>query len=346
MVGLNPTPEREKRMHIADGILTWQWSIAWYIFAAVFVAIGARKIAQTRKINPAYMSILALMGAAVFVISVWHIPVPVTGSSSHPNGTALAAIIIGPLATAAITGIVLFFQVFLGHGGITSLGANLISLGVVGGFVGIGVFLLLKKLGASVWLAAGVAGFIGDLSTYACTSLQLAISLNPGSIGQHWGIYMLGYLPTQIPLAILEFAFTAAAVQYIYIHRPEILTWWRGVPANSGTTTASPKLAKIKSSNRKNHKIDRFTKYALITMTVILSIMLVLTYIGVNVFGGEMGGTDTSVASGFNFLVHYSRVDQYIAFTIGGAAGGLVVGYLLPTVLGQLSKRSEVKQNV
>lgn len=333
-------------MHIADGILTWQWSIAWYIVAIFFVAIGARKIAQTRKANPAYMSILALMGAAVFVISVWHIPVPVTGSSSHPNGTALSAIIIGPLATAAISGIVLFFQVFLGHGGITSLGANLISLGVVGGFVGISIYLLLKKLGASVWLAAGVAGFVGDLSTYAFTALQLAISLNPGSIGQHWGIYMLGYLPTQIPLAILEFAFTAAAVQYIQIHRPEILTWWKGFPMTPRTPIHASKPVHLKSSNRKGHKIDKFTKYALITMTVILAIMLVLTYVGVNVFGSELGGTDTSVASGSSLLVHYSRVDQYIAFTIGGAAGGLVVGYLLPTVLGQLSKRTEEKQDV
>lgn len=333
-------------MHIADGILTWQWSIAWYIVAIFFVAIGTRKIAQTRKANPAYMSILALMGAAVFVISVWHIPVPVTGSSSHPNGTALSAIIIGPLATAAISGIVLFFQVFLGHGGITSLGANLISLGVVGGFVGISIYLLLKKLGASVWLAAGVAGFIGDLSTYAFTALQLAISLNPGSIGQHWEIYMLGYLPTQIPLAILEFAFTAAAVQYIQIHRPEILTWWKGFPTTSRTPINSSKPVQLKASNRRVHKIDKFTKYALLTMTVMLAIMLVFTYVGVNVFGGKMGGTDTSVASGSSLLVHYSRVDQYVAFTIGGAAGGLVVGYLLPTVLGQLSKRTEEKQNV
>jgi cobalt/nickel transport system permease protein len=333
-------------MHIADGILTWQWSIAWYIVALLFVAIGARKIAKTRKINPEYISILALMGAAVFVISVWHIPVPVTGSSSHPNGTALAAIIIGPLATAAISGIVLFFQVFLGHGGITSLGANLISLGVVGGFVGIGIYLLLKKLGASVWLAAGVAGFIGDLSTYAFTALQLAFSLNPVSIGQHWEIYLLGYLPTQIPLAILEFAFTAAAVQYIHTHRPEILTWWKGVPTTSPTLTNSPKSVDLKISKHKGSKIDKFTKYALITMTLMIAIMLVSTYVGVNVFGGKMGGTDSSVASGFSFLTHYTMVDEYVVFTIGGAAGGLVVGYLLPSVLGQFSKRKEEKQVV
>jgi cobalt/nickel transport system permease protein len=335
-------------MHIADGILTWQWSIAWYIIAIFFVALGARKIAQTRKANPAYMSILALMGAAIFVISVWHIPVAFAGTSSHPNGTALAAIIIGPLATAAITSIVLFFQAFLGHGGITSLGANLISLGVVGGFVGISIYLLLKKLGASVWLAAGVAGFIGDLSTYAFTALQLAFSLNPGSVGQHWEIYMLGYLPTQIPLAILEFAFTAAAVQYIQIHRPEIFTWWKGIPTITTPTLAnSPKPVDLKVSNHKRHRIDKFTKYALVTMTVIIAIMLVSTYVGVNVFGGKMGGTDSSVASGgFSFLTHYTMVDEYVVFTIGGAAGGLVVGYLLPSIFGQMSKRTEEKQNV
>jgi cobalt/nickel transport system permease protein len=288
------------------------------------------------------------MGAAVFVISVWHIPVAFAGTSSHPNGTALAAIIIGPFGTAAIAGITLFFQAFLGHGGITSLGANLISLGVVGGFVGIGLYMLLKKLGASVWLAAGIAGFVGDLSTYAFTSLQLALSLNPDSVAQHWAIYMLGYLPTQIPLAILEFAFTAAAVQYISTHRPEILTWWRG-GIKSPSAPVQPAIAKpaqAETINRKHHRIDKFTKYALITMAVIVVIMLVSTYIGVTFFNGEMGGTDTSVAEGTSFLTNYTMFDEYIVFTIGGAIGGLIVGYLLPSVFGQLSKRKEEKQDV
>lgn len=286
------------------------------------------------------------MGAAVFVISVWHIPVPVTGSSSHPNGTALAAIVIGPFATAAITGIVLFFQAFLGHGGITTLGANLISLGVVGGFVGIGIYMLLKKLGASIWLAAGVAGFVGDLSTYAFTALELALSLNPSSIAHHWEIYMLGYLPTQIPLAILEFSFTAAAVQYIHTHRPEILTWWRGIPAADHIPVIPDKPVEVKPPIGGSHRIDRFTKYALITMTLMIAIMLVSTYVGVTIFGGKMGGTDSSVAKGFSFLTHYTMVDEYVVFSIGGALGGLVVGYLLPSVFGQKSTRVEEKRDV
>ena len=107
-------------MHIMDGILTLQWSLIWYLIAAVFIIVGARNIVKKRKENPAIMSVLALMGAAVFVISIWHIPVFVAGSSGHPCGTALAAIVIGPFATTVITAIALFFQLFLAHGGITA----------------------------------------------------------------------------------------------------------------------------------------------------------------------------------------------------------------------------------
>jgi ABC-type cobalt transport system substrate-binding protein len=145
----------------------------------------------------------------------------------------------------------------------------------------------------------------------------------------------------------LEFAFTAAAVQYIQIHRPEILTWWKGIPTTTPTLINSSKPAEVKTSNYKRHRIDKFTKYALLTMTIIIAIMLVSTYVGVNVFGGKMGGTDSSVASGgFSFLTHYTMVDEYVVFTIGGAAGGLVVGYLLPSVFGQMSKRTEEKKDV
>lgn len=211
-------------MHILDGILSIQWSIIWYAVAAVFVAVGTWQITKRRAENPAYLSILALMGAAVFVISVWHIPLP-SGTSAHACGTALAAILVGPFATSVITGISLFFQVFLGHGGITTLGANDVSLGIVGGFVGFFIYLALRKVHLPFWLAAGISGLIGDLTTYATTALQLALSLHPEAVAPNWTIYMIGFLPAQIPISIIEFGFTAAAIQYIATHRPELLKW-------------------------------------------------------------------------------------------------------------------------
>jgi cobalt/nickel transport system permease protein len=213
-------------MHIADGILTPEWCIFWYILAGIFVFVGARQLSAKRAINPSYMSVVGLMGAAVFVISVWHIPVPVTGSCSHPVGTPMAAMIIGPLPTVVISAIALFFQTFIGHGGITTIGANTFSMGIVGTFTGYATFWAARKAGGSIWLSAGLGGVVGDLMTYVTAAFELAISIHPSNMVTWWGIFTLGYLPTQIPLAILEFGFTAAAVQYIANHRPELLKWW------------------------------------------------------------------------------------------------------------------------
>jgi len=210
-----------------DGILTPFWSIIWFVVAFVFIIVGVGQIMKKRKENPAFMSILALMGTAVFVISIWHIPVPVTGSCSHPCGTALSAILVGPFVTAVLASIALFFQLFLAHGGLTALGANTVSMGIVGGFIGYFAYLALRKTGASFWLSAGVGGLLGDLMTYVTTALQLALSLHPESVLSFWELFTIGFIPTQVPLAIIEFGFTAAAIQYVVNRRPEILRGWR-----------------------------------------------------------------------------------------------------------------------
>jgi len=195
----------------------------WFAAAAPFLIIGLAKIARKRRENPTYMPLVALMGATIFILSVWHIPVPVTGSCSHPCGVALSAIMVGPFESTVLTFIALFFQMFLAHGGVTTLGANTVSMGVVGGFLGYGVYLAIRKLNAPVWLSAGTAGFLGDLATYVTTAGQLALSLHPSAAMQYWGFFSAGFLPTQVPLAIIEFAVTAAVARYVAINRPEIL---------------------------------------------------------------------------------------------------------------------------
>ena len=209
-------------MHISDGVLSVEWCVIWYIVSAIFIALGIREIKQRKERDPKYMPTLAMMGAAVFVIAVWHIPVPVTGSCSHPIGTPMAAIIVGPFATVVISFIALIFHAFLAHGGITTLGANTFSMGIVGTLTGYATYKIVKKF-APLWMAAGFAGFVGDLLTYATTALELALSLNPDSVLQHWAIYFAGFAPTQIPIAIAEFAFTAGIIQYVAEKRPHLI---------------------------------------------------------------------------------------------------------------------------
>lgn len=213
-------------MHISDGILPLYWCAVWYLLCIPFWIAGVKEINRRKLKNPKYLPTLAMAGAAVFVISVWHIPVPVTGSCSHPVGTPMAAILIGPFATVVISSIALFFQAFLGHGGITTLGANTFSMGIVGTFTGYYTYILLKDR-TPLWFSAGMAGFIGDMMTYVTSALELALGLNPHSVLQHWLLYFMGYGPTQIPIAIGEFLFTAGVISYIAENRPDIL----GVPS-------------------------------------------------------------------------------------------------------------------
>jgi len=214
-------------MHISDGILTPLWCLIWFIIAIIFLVIGISSIKKRNdETEKSYMPILALMGAAVFVISVWHIPVPVTGSSSHPVGTPMASIIIGPFASTVITFVILIIQAFIGHGGLTTLGANTVSMGIVGSFSAYLLFLLFKKLRLPVWTSAGISAFIASILVYLTTALQLALSLNPTSVFSHWLIYSAGYIPTQLPLAIAEFIFTAGIVKYIYINKPDLFYFY------------------------------------------------------------------------------------------------------------------------
>ena len=178
-------------MHIADGILSPEWCIFWYLLGAVFVAVGAIQISRKRRVDPKYMSLVGLMGAAVFVISVWHIPVPVTGSCSHPVGTPLAAMLIGPFPVTVVSAIALFFQTFVGHGGITTIGANDISMGIAGTFAGYFLFLGLYKAKVKLWVAAGIGGLVGDLVTYIVAAFELAIWTAPNPLVCNGGAYSL-----------------------------------------------------------------------------------------------------------------------------------------------------------
>lgn len=212
-------------MHIEDGILSPQAWGTWYAISAIFMIPGIKEIKKKVKENLYYKPFLAMIGVAVFIISVMHIPVPVTGSSSHPCGTALAAIIVGPFATGVISAIVLFFQaIFLGHGGITTIGANTFSMGIAGGISGYLCWKVLRYFKGPIWLAAGVAGFVGDIVTYLASAFELAISLHGNvPLVKQWMIFFLGYGPTQLPLAVAEGVFTALVIQVMIKRRPDLL---------------------------------------------------------------------------------------------------------------------------
>ncbi|PKM81089.1 MAG: energy-coupling factor ABC transporter permease [Firmicutes bacterium HGW-Firmicutes-14] len=214
-------------MHIQDGFLVAKWAIGWYGAASVFVAKGVYDIAQRSKKILMFKPLLGLISAAVFFMSLLPIPVPILGTSSHPAGTPMAAILVGPFISTILGLVALLLQaLFFAHGGLTTLGANVFSMGIVGSFAGYGIFRLGRKIGLSLWLAACLAGIIGDLAVYLTTTLELALGkpdIQGVSLAESFFGFLALFMPTQLPLALLEGLVTGGMVSYIAKVRPDIL---------------------------------------------------------------------------------------------------------------------------
>lgn len=191
-------------MHIMEGFLPVQWAGLWFLACIPFWILGIKRLKQISKAGTREKMILGLAGAFIFVLSALKIP-SVTGSSSHPTGVGLSAILYGPFVTSVLGTIVLIFQAgLLAHGGFTTLGANSFSMAIVGPLVAAGIYKALsgKNKGLAVFLAAS----LGNLSTYVVTSLQLALA-NPsatGGIMESFIKFGMVFAVTQIPLAIIE----------------------------------------------------------------------------------------------------------------------------------------------
>lgn len=212
-------------MHIPEGLIPAQQAAAWYAPAAAFVGAGLVGLKRRLAIQPSARPLIGLLGAFVFVISLMPIPVPGLGTVSHPCGTPMAAILLGPLTATVLGSVALLLQaLFFAHGGITSWGANIISMAVGGSFAGFAAFRISRRAGLGLGISAGMAGFIGDLVTYGLTSLQLALALHGDEpVSYVWGAAFASFVPTQVPLAIAEALFTAGVVVFIANQRAEIL---------------------------------------------------------------------------------------------------------------------------
>jgi len=211
--------EPASAMHIAEGFLPVQWAVFWWAVALPFFLVGLRSLTRITRQNPELKLLLALAGAFTFVLSALKIP-SVTGSCSHPTGTGLGTILFGPLVMTVLGTLVLIFQaVLLAHGGLTTLGANVFSMAIVGPIVAYLVYNTVMKAGKQK-LAVFLAATLEDLLTYLTTAVQLALAFPAAHGGfiasfiKFVGIFAI----TQVPLAISEGLLTVLVWNWLQEH--------------------------------------------------------------------------------------------------------------------------------
>lgn len=217
------TPHIAYGMHIMEGFLPQKWAIIWAIVSLPFIFIGFKNLGKRLKVAQDQKMLLGLVGGFVFVLSALKIP-SVTGSCSHPTGVGLGAILFGPTPMTVIGTIVLLFQaLLLAHGGLTTLGANVFSMAIVGPFVSYGIYRAMKGKDGNSKLAVFLAASLGNLATYVITSIQLAIAFpDPvGGFAASAAKFMSIFALTQIPLAIVEGIITVMVFNLITQYKKE-----------------------------------------------------------------------------------------------------------------------------
>lgn len=220
-------------MHIAEGILPFNWALLWSVIAVAFVAWGLYKLKKLSAIDLSFKPLVGLMAAVVFIISCMPIPVPTAGTCSHPCGTGISGILVGPAISILVTAAALLIQaLFLAHGGLSTWGADIVSMGVMGSFAGFLTFRALRSMKINMAISGFMAGLFADWATYLTTSVELALGIRGDSpfMPLFWKI-LIAFIPTQLPLGILEGAMTAGMVVLLYKKRPDLLVKMRVIKA-------------------------------------------------------------------------------------------------------------------
>lgn len=199
-------------MHIADGVLpVSSLAVGW----AGTVAVTALTL---RRVPPEELPKAAVMTAGFFVASLVHIPLGPTSVHLILNG--LVGLVLGPASFPAIlVGLVLQALLFQ-HGGLLTLGANALMLGLPA----LAAYQIFK---ARRWLTTtrreAVAGFLAGAGSVLLSGMILALWL--ATAGQEfWAIAKLA-LVAHLPLMVLEGLVCAAAAAFLGKVKPEIL--WR-----------------------------------------------------------------------------------------------------------------------
>jgi len=198
-------------MHIPDGILSP------YILGATGVIAAGGVVAGLRKLDVENLPRVGVLSAVFFVTSLIHVPIP--PASAHLMLSGLLGCMLGWAAIPAIACGLLLQAVLFGHGGITSLGANVV-IQTVPAVICFGLFGRHIRRGMKPKKVSRLA-FAAGATAVALSCFLLCGILLAG--GKEFTVIAKMTLIGNIPIAIIEGFVTASAMVFISKVKPELL---------------------------------------------------------------------------------------------------------------------------
>lgn len=150
-------------LHIPDGFLNLFVALVCWVLALLVLGLA---LAHTRQaFDERLVPLAGIMAAFIFAAQMINFPVA-GGTSGHFVGAALAFIVLGPwLGVLAMTAVIAVQALLFQDGGLVVMGANLLVMAVVPGFVAYFVYGLSRGRSDSVRLVtAGVAAWLSVMA--------------------------------------------------------------------------------------------------------------------------------------------------------------------------------------
>lgn len=204
-------------LHIPDGFLNILVALVCWVLAIIMVSIA---VANTRRsFDERLVPLAGITAAFIFAAQMLNFPVA-GGTSGHFVGAALAFIVLGPwLGMLVMTAVIAVQALLFQDGGLVVMGANILVMGVVPGFVAYYIYRLGTGLSRGMRLTlAGVAAWLSVMVAALVVSLLLAFS---GTSSLR--IVLPAMLGVHTLIGIGEALVTVGALAFIGATRPDLL---------------------------------------------------------------------------------------------------------------------------
>jgi cobalt/nickel transport system permease protein len=209
-------------VHIPDGFVSPAVTVAGAAVAVAGLGVCVRR--ARLDVTERQLPLAGLAAAFFLVLGAPIIPVAV-GTEGHLLGGTLAVALLGPwLGPVVITVVTVVQALFLGDGGLSTLGVNVVNLALVPAAVGYPVLLGLRQLlprgptGTAV--AAGIAAAVSVLTAAVLFSAEYAVG---GVAGIPFHTVAVSIVGVYALVAVLEGLVTALVVRGLLAVRADLV---------------------------------------------------------------------------------------------------------------------------
>jgi cobalt/nickel transport system permease protein len=207
-------------LHAPDGFLSVPVALLMWVIAIVAIAVSVSRTSKT--LDERAVPLMGVTAAFIFAAQMINFPV-IGGTSGHLLGAVLAAVLLGPWAGTLVMASVIAVQSLLFQdGGLLAMGANIVSMGVIGTIGGYAIYRsLCRILGGEERgrrPAAAIAAWTAVMLGAAAISLELAASgTSP------LAVVLPAMLGVHVFIGVGEAVITVGALSLIKNARPDLL---------------------------------------------------------------------------------------------------------------------------